>query len=669
LGCGLGARPILNTDVFCVADPTYSKELLERILHPRRILDGVRLGVEHGGNKSGIPTVNGALVFDDRYLGKPLIYCGTAGVMPRTIAGRPCEEKKIDAGDLICMVGGRIGKDGIHGATFSSLALDKSSPVTAVQLGDPITQKRAADFLLEARDLGLYRCVTDNGAGGLSSSVGELAELSGGARMDVAEAKVKYPGLKPFELVVSESQERMTLAVPPEKRAELEELANRRGVELSFLGEFTTSGHFEILHGEEVVGLLDLTFLHDGNPTLQLQAEWTDRVADVRFERKAFSKPAEEALIALLGRLNIASKEWLIRQYDHEVQGSSVIKPLHTVSPGTPDEKSGPNDSGVVRLRSESPVGVVVGSGLCPRLSDHDPYTMAQMAVDEAARNVIASGAEYGEEESVLAMIDNFCWPDPVSDPFQAGALVRACFGMQKACLELGVPLISGKDSMKNNYRGHLGDKEVHIAVPPTLLMTALGRTGDIRKTTSSDFKTADDQIYLLGPQQFGWLGSEFGLWASESDQALPFSLEEQAASLPRADWEIARKIYSWLGKKEKSEIRDSIRSIHDLSDGGLGVALGECVMARGLGATIDLPADQDPWKFFFGETFHSFVVTIDKIRAPMAEEEWRTAGVPFLKLGEVTRDGALSVRWKDEALSLPSKDLFQAWTKEGFWG
>ncbi|HTL11701.1 MAG TPA: AIR synthase-related protein, partial [Bdellovibrionota bacterium] len=322
LGCGLGAKPIFNTDVFCLAVPDYLQTLPDRLLHPRRILDGVRRGVEHGGNKSGIPTVNGALVFDQRFLGKPLVFCGTGGIIPRQIEGVPTHVKEIQVGDRICMVGGRIGKDGIHGATFSSLALDEHSPVSAVQLGDPITQKRTADFLLEARDRLLFRTLTDNGAGGLSSSIGELATLSGGAKMDVSQAKVKYPGLKPFELVVSESQERMSIAVPPEKMQAFLRLADARGVEVSVLGEFTDSGFFEIYNGTECVAALDLEFLHEGVPKMEIEAEWAGSPQPPGQVETAFDREAGATLLQLLSRPNVASKEWMIRQYDHEVQGA-----------------------------------------------------------------------------------------------------------------------------------------------------------------------------------------------------------------------------------------------------------------------------------------------------------------------------------------------------------
>jgi phosphoribosylformylglycinamidine synthase len=629
-------------------------------------LDGVRLGVEHGGNKSGIPTVNGALVFDERYLGKPLVYCGTGGFMPRTIAGRPCETKEVKNGDHIVMVGGRIGKDGIHGATFSSLAMDESSPVSAVQLGDPITQKRAADFLLEARDLGLFRALTDNGAGGLSSSVGEMARLSGGARMDVSLAKTKYPGLKPYELVVSESQERMTFAVAPETLSKFRELAERRGVEVSVLGEFTDSGRFDILYSGKLVGSLPLEFLHHGLPKMKIEATWLGRPPEPESHELSFAAEGGRMLLELLGRPNIASKEWLIRQYDHEVQGTSVVKPLHTAAPGTPQAWSGPNDAGVIKPKPSSDAGIAVGCGLNPKLSDIDAYLMAESAVDEAIRNVLCVGSEYGKAASVMALVDNFCWPDPVGDTGKAAALVRACFGMREAALALGVPLVSGKDSMKNDFRGKVEGKPVTISVPPTLLMTAVGRVPEVKGARTADFKAVGDVIYLLGGNHLGLIGSEF--------QAISPKLPGKP-KLATPDWEEAKKTYSWLGRARGKE-QLKLRSLHDVSDGGVLVAVVEGLLARGLGAKVELPAGRGPWELAFGEGFHSFVASVSENDAPQVEAEWENCGVPFVKLGSVTSNEKLEVSFEAASIggvalqswAISTKDLRTAWLKGGYW-
>ncbi|HEY5512621.1 MAG TPA: phosphoribosylformylglycinamidine synthase subunit PurS, partial [Geomonas sp.] len=374
-GTGMGAKLIFNTDVFCFADPFYDKELPKRLLHPRRIFEGVVEGVEHGGNKSGIPTVNGSIVFDDRFAGKPLVFCGTAGIMPARINDAPSHEKRIVPGDLIVMTGGRIGKDGIHGATFSSEELSESSPVSAVQIGDPITQKRMFDFLIRARDKGLYRFITDNGAGGLSSSIGEMSEECGGCQVDLSLAPLKYPGLAPWEILISEAQERMSLAVPPEDIDAFMEMAGRFGVEATVLGTFTDSGVFHMLYGEKTVAYLPLSFMHAGLPPMQIPARWEQPVHPEPVIPEASDYTGD--LLGLLSSLNICSKESVVRRYDHEVQGGSVVKPFTGVS------NDGPSDAAVVRPILESFEAVVVGHGISPRYSDIDAYHMAANAIDE----------------------------------------------------------------------------------------------------------------------------------------------------------------------------------------------------------------------------------------------------------------------------------------------
>ena len=309
LGTGLGAELLINFWGYCFASPfTPAARIPAGVMHPRRLRDGVHLGVIDGGNQRGIPYGTGWEFFDERYLAKPMVYCGTVGLLPKRLPdGRPAHEKQARPGDRIVMVGGRIGKDGIHGATFSSEELHAGSPVQAVQIGDPITQKKMSDFLIEARDLGLYSAVTDNGAGGLSSSIGEMASGPGGARVDLAAAPLKYAGLQPWEIWLSEAQERMTLAVPPEKLTALRRLAEQRAVELSDLGEFNDSGFLHLQYGDQTVGLLSMEFLHDGCPRLELEAEW---VAP-QFEAPPLpaAKDAGATLPRLLARVNIASNE------------------------------------------------------------------------------------------------------------------------------------------------------------------------------------------------------------------------------------------------------------------------------------------------------------------------------------------------------------------------
>ncbi|HEX9077963.1 MAG TPA: phosphoribosylformylglycinamidine synthase subunit PurS, partial [Desulfuromonadaceae bacterium] len=499
-GTGQGARLIFNTDVFCFADPFYEKPLPSRLLHPRRIYEGVVEGVEHGGNKSGIPTVNGSIVFDERFAGKPLVFCGTAGIMPAEINGRPGHEKSIRPGDLIVMTGGRIGKDGIHGATFSSEELNENSPVTAVQIGDPITQKRMFDFLIRARDKGLYRFITDNGAGGLSSSVGEMAGECGGCRMDLSRAPLKYPGLNPWEILISEAQERMSLAVPPDHIDEFLAMARRFGCEATVLGEFTDSGVFHILYSGRTVAWLPMGFMHEGLPPMQLPARWIPPVHPEPAIEEREDYTAD--LMALLGSLNVCSKESVVRRYDHEVQGGSVVKPFSGC------DNDGPSDAAVVRPMLDSFEGVVTAHGICPRYSDIDTYHMTANAIDEAMRNYVAVGGSL----DLVAGLDNFCWCDPVlSDktpdgPYKMAQLVRSNQALYDVCMAYNLPLISGKDSMKNDFY----DGTIKISIPPTLLFSVIGRIEDARRAVTMDVKRPGDIVFLLGKTGEELGGSEY---------------------------------------------------------------------------------------------------------------------------------------------------------------
>ncbi|MDQ1255529.1 MAG: phosphoribosylformylglycinamidine synthase subunit PurSL, partial [Candidatus Hydrogenedentes bacterium] len=500
LGAGLGCRCILNTDVFCFASPYYDDEIPARLLHPRRVFRGVHRGVKDGGNQSGIPDVNGAIVFHERFLGKPLVFCGTGGLIPATVAGRPSHEKAAKPGDLIVMTGGRIGKDGIHGATFSSEELHEGSPATAVQIGDPITQKKMADFLLESRDLGLFNCITDDGAGGLSSSIGEMARVPGGCRVHLEKAPLKYAGLAPWEIFLSEAQERMTLAVPPDKLDAFLDLAKRRAVEATVLGEFTDSGRLQCLYGGELICSLDMAFLHDGVPRMQLEAVWNPPALEP--EIVVEDGDLEADLKAVLASLNVCSKETFVRMYDHEVLAQSVLKQFQGV------DHDGPGDAAVIRPVAGLDRGLAIGCGICPKYSDIDTYWMMACAIDEAVRNLICVGAKL----DTIAGLDNFCWPDPVQSDktpdgsYKLAQLVRCCQALYDVCLTYNIPLISGKDSMKNDYK--IGDTK--ISIPPTVLFTAVGIVEDVRKAVSMDVKQAGDLVYVLGDTRNELGGSEY---------------------------------------------------------------------------------------------------------------------------------------------------------------
>ncbi|MFH1017652.1 MAG: AIR synthase-related protein [Pseudomonadota bacterium] len=668
LGCGMGARPIANTDVFCFAPPGRwaEKELPIGLKHPRRILEGVHAGVQDGGNKSGIPTVNGAFWFAPGYAGKPLVFCGTLGILPtQDIDGRAAARKAAKVGDILVMAGGAIGKDGIHGATFSSLELTEGSPATAVQIGDPMTQKRLLDFILEARDEGLYSCITDNGAGGLSSSIGEMARFTNGARIDVARAKTKYPGLRPFELVVSESQERMSLAVPPDRLDRFRDLAERRGVEISVLGELTDSGVFQIDFDGKTVGCLGLDFLHEP-PLLRLTARWfrpTDAQLDLMGytfgggEKRPHRKPGngtrflKECLLGLLARPNICSKESLVRRYDHEVQAATHIKPF--VGP----RGRGPSDAGVIWMHPHGGgerSAVAVGCGIQPGLSDIDTFRMAQAALDEAVRNCVAVGGDVDH----TALVDNFCWPDPVETPknplgsFKLAQLVRACRGLFDLADCYGTPFVSGKDSMKNDFVGKTSaGKPVKISVPPTLLVTAISRIEDISFTVTSEFKEPGHLVYLLGRTARGLAGSELSRMLDLAEAVLWEFEPETALTLYRRIFSAHR-----LGL---------LRSCHDISEGGLLVAAAEAAIGSNLGVHLEIekPDAEHLLEFCYGEAPGRFLVSVEPVQSGTFENHFD--GCPLVRLGTVTSKPEFRVLSGGRCvLSLPMAALARAWMR-----
>ncbi len=630
MGTGMGCEMLCNVWGYCLGSPFYEGDLPEGLMHPRRIRDGVHQGVIDGGNQSGIPWARGFERFDDRYIGKPLVYCGTVGRIPRFLQGRPSERKEILPGDVIVMCGGRIGKDGIHGATFSSEELRKESPAQAVQIGDPITQRKMYDFLIEARDLGLYRAITDNGAGGLSSSVGELCRLSGGADLDLARAPLKYEGLQPWEILLSEAQERMTLAVPPENLERLLDLAARRDVEATALGTFTDSGAFVVRYGERVTARLDLAFLHEGVPRMRLEARW--RPPQIPEPARPPGRARTRLLLRLLAALNVSSKEFKSRQYDGEVKGLSVVKPFVGVFSDVP------SDATVMRVEHGTHEGIVLAEGINPFFSDLDTYAMAAGVVDEAVRRVVSVGGTPGR----IAGLDNFCWPDPVlSDKtpdgdYKMAQLVRAAKALYHVTTAYKVPLISGKDSMKNDsVRG--GRK---ISIPPTLLFSAIGRMDDVRRAVTMYFKKPGDFIYVVGRTRNELGGSEYHRLLAQ----LQGNRGHYGGAVPEVDTGLALAIY---GAMSRAHAAGLLRSSHSPTLGGLAVAFALAAVGGDLGAEIELGAipggealDDDA--LLFSESHSRFVVTCAPADAPALEEIFRE--VPCARVGTVIAERRLRI-------------------------
>lgn len=600
LGTGRGGgRLLFNTDVLCFGPPDYDRPLLPGQLHPRRVFAGVRRGIEDGGNKSGIPTVNGSILFDDRFAGKPLVFCGTGSVAPASAGGRRWWEKEVSEGDRIFMVGGRVGKDGIHGATFSSLALGAEAPRSAVQIGSPYMQKLVADFLEDASARGLVKCATDNGAGGLSSSVGELARLSGGAEVELERVPLKYAGVAPWEIFVSESQERMTLVVAEEDAAAFAALAAAYDVEATDVGRFTSSGTLRATHSGSPVVHLDLDFLHRGTPRKHLEAEWA--APDVAEPEVPAGLDWTRVLRDLLGSYSLCSRAAVVRQFDHEIKGRTVVKPLMGRS------GEGPQDAAVLRLDWETYRGVAVSNGICPRYGDIDPYAMSAAAFDEAVRQIVAVGGRLprpgAEEPAFWSANDNFCLPNVVHDEAsnpdgrtKLGKLVRMCEALFDMAVAYRVPLTSGKDSMKNDFRA--GGRT--ISVPPTVLYSIAAGIPDVRRCVTADFQAAGDAIYVVGRTNDELGGSEFYRW-----------LGALGRNVPRVAPDAARERYRRLSEAIAG---GHVASCHDVSDGGLAVALFESAMGGEFGIDVDVgdvaPGER-PHVALFSETASRFVVSV----------------------------------------------------------
>jgi phosphoribosylformylglycinamidine synthase subunit PurSL len=565
LGTGLGAKPICNTDVFCFAPPdTPAAALPPGVLHPLKIMKGVVAGVRDYGNRMGIPTVNGAVCFDPSYLGNPLVFCGTVGLIPVDRC-----RKRVEPGDLIVAVGGRTGRDGIHGATFSSIELTSESEKMsggAVQIGNAITEKKLLDVILQARDRGLYNAITDCGAGGFSSAVGEMGETLG-ASVNLDHAPLKYQGLTYTEIWISEAQERMVLAVPPKNWDILRMLCQSEDVEATVLGTFEATGKLRLLYQGHSVADLEMDFLHNGRPAVVRQATSDGRVEVARDAQPQAAKlDFGDVLKRILGSLNVCSKEWIIRQYDHEVQGGSVVKPL------VGKTNDGPGDAAVVMPVLGSWQGLAIGCGINPHYGTLDAYAMASLAIDEAARNVIAVGAD----PSRVALLDNFCWGN-TERPEVLGSLVRAAQACRDMALAYSMPFISGKDSLNNEYctpgAGSAANALRHIVIPPTLLISAIGIVPDVRLCTTMDLKEAGNILVLVGTTKDELGGSHYNLVTGSIGGAVP-----------RPDLAQAPRIFNKLHEANRAGL---IRSCHDLSEGGLAVAVAEMAFAGNIGAYI----------------------------------------------------------------------------------
>jgi phosphoribosylformylglycinamidine synthase len=628
IGTGLAARPIASTDVFCVARPDRwpHENLPEGCLHPKRILTQVVAGVRDYGNRMGIPTLNGAVWFDDRYVGNPLVFCGCIGVMPRSlITGEPVD------GDRIVVLGGRTGRDGIHGATFSSAELtgthaDEFSH--AVQIGNPVTEKKLLEAVLQARDERdgcLYHAITDCGAGGFSSAVGEMGRLLG-AEVHLERAPLKYAGISPTEIWISEAQERMVLAVPPAAIERLRSICELNDVEMCELGHFgTEDGDLILRYHRTEVGRLTMAFLHDGLPRTAREAIWEPPQNAVS-PRSSAAPTLKDALLELLAHPNIASKRWIIRQYDHEVQGGSVVTPL--VGPGG----EGPSDAAVVSPVHGSQRGLAIANGLATGLSE-DPYVMVLAAIDECVRNLVCVGAD----PQRIALLDNFCWPS-CNDSRRMGELVRAAEAAYDGALAYRAPFISGKDSLNNQFTA--GDGTT-IEIPPTLLISGMGVVPDVSRCVTMDAKSAGNHLVIVGKIGSRLDGSHYEmLFGPAEDRQVPVTDLERGPL-------IARRVHAAIAE-------GLVASAHDCSDGGLLVAAAEMAMAGGLG--LDLETVEPASCFSEEPSRYLLEVAPTKLRSVRAHLD----GVPSVVLGSFNDSGRLTMAGGN--LDVALDELQAAW-------
>ncbi|MCS7250838.1 MAG: phosphoribosylformylglycinamidine synthase subunit PurL [Anaerolineae bacterium] len=645
---GVSARPIANLDVLCFPpSDLLPSDRLPGTLPPQRIIEGVIRGIEDYGNKMGIPTVCGAVRYHPGYRVTPLVFCGCLGILPR--GSHPTAPQP---GDLIVLIGGRTGRDGLGGATFSSARLDPESATAArqaVQIGHPILEKQLLEVILQAREEGLYHAITDCGAGGLSSAVGEMAR-SLGAQVHLDQVPLKDHGLRPWEIWLSESQERMVLAIPPENWPRFHEICMIHGVEAAVIGTFEASGRLQIFYRGHRVGELEMAFLHEGRPSMILEARWGARSPSPSDLASSGPMELSQALLALLSHPNIRSREEILRRYDHEVQGATAIKPLVGVA------NQGPSDAVVLVPREllssvGSLPGIALAVGLAPQYGERDPYLMAWAAIDEAFRNLIAVGADPDR----VALLDNFCWGNP-HDPEQLGGLVRCAQGCFDAARAYQAPFVSGKDSLHNEHVDATG--RVH-AIPGTILITAVGRVPDIQRAVTMDLKCAGDWLYLvgdtrpeLGNSHYAMIGGAVSPEADRLPQPVPQALDRMRA-LHRA---IAA---GW------------VQACHDLSEGGLGVALAEMCLAGRLGAHVDLRrvpgiehlrTDEEA---LFSESLSRFLVEVRPEDATAFEA--CLTGHPVARIGIVTEEPLLQVIGQDgsERLRLPVEALERAWRGE----
>lgn len=637
MGCGLGAKVLVSTDIFCFAPPNIAeKEIPEGCIHPGRMLKEVVRGVRDYGNRMGIPTNNGSVHFHPDYRAKPSIIVGAYGIFPKKFV----HKKKLRSGDCIITVGGKTGRDGIHGVTFASGSMTQDTEKTsssAVQIGNAVEQKRTFDAILACRDKGLLRFVQDCGGGGYSSAIGEVAEKTG-ADIYLDKIPLKYPGLASWEIWISESQERMILIVDPKHVAQVQVICKNYNVGANILGKITNTKHLRLYYNDKIECDISNTFLHNGCPTTTKEGIYIP----TKLNEPNLKEPTNynQVLKKLLATWDICSKESIVRQYDHEVQGTSVVKPF------AGQGNDAPNDAAVVAPILGSNKGMVVGHGLIPSYGKIDPYWGAAAAIDEAVRNLVCVGAD----PERIALIDNFIWPTP--EEKELGDLDRAVDACYDTATKMSMPFVSGKDSLSSTYRGAYGEI---IKIPPTLCVSAFAAMDDIYKSITAPFKQVGSNIYIIGTTSQELGGSAYyGLY------------NKLGSSVPKHDPKAALKLYKKIYKAIRKRF---VISAHDASEGGIAVGIAEMCFG-GLGARIDLAGvpisgskSMRPDHILFSESNSRIIVEVPTNKKALFKKLF--GALPYGLIGEVTENSHLSISHKKNIIIDESiLSLKKAWKK-----
>ncbi|MFO0887178.1 MAG: phosphoribosylformylglycinamidine synthase subunit PurL [Candidatus Nomurabacteria bacterium] len=632
MGTGQGAKTIISTDMFCFAPPDLDESLLPSgTLRPDYLQRRVVQGVRDYGNRMGIPTGNGSVHYHEDFRAKPTVIVGAYGIMPESRA----EKGEPLVGDLVVIIGGKTGRDGIHGATFSSGEMtDRTANVnsSAVQIGNAIEEKRMFDALIEARDLGYIRALTDCGAAGFSSAIGEIGENIG-LTVDISKAPLKYPGLAPWEIWLSESQERMVAAISPDNIEDFLAVSRKYNVESTVLGVFDGSYTLTVNYGEQNVAELDYEFLSGGLPQRVMQAHWKRvDVPEVSPDIPQNEQEWVDRLKAVLSHGNVCSKEPIVRQYDHGVQGGNVVSPFGGV------KQDGPNDALVVRPMLDKPYGVVQSHGMNPILNRLDPFEGTVWAIAEAAANYVSAGGNIDE----AAAVGNYIWPFP--DEEAMGSLDRSVDAAVEMMQRLKLPVISGKDSLSSTYRGKDGQV---IKIPPVYTMSIFGRIPDVEKTMTSDIKQAGSTLVLVGNLGEGMAGSAYYDIAGGSSNNIPLVDKE---TLPAV-----------LGSVHQAIVGGKVLACHDISEGGVISAVAEMCFGGNVGVELEpnnvSVSEMD--KFLFNETAGCFVVEVESDE--VAQELF--SNVPYQKLGQTTTDETIQVREQNGVVfTVGTDELKRAW-------